>query len=103
MGTGVNAVQPLEVSSTPFRADVCELRWSYVRGHQRQSCRLSLDARRRTYEFHVRDNASQPRERIERYAFACDVIERHCNYERTLLMAGYSLEAFEKHDGGDTR
>lgn len=98
----MNAVQSLDVSPSPSRTRACELRWSYVRGHERQSCRLSLDPRRSAYEFHVRDNAAQPRERRERYAFACDVIERHCDYERSLLMAGYSLETFERQDGSDT-
>jgi len=99
----MNAVQSVDVTIPPSRTRVCDLRWSYVRGHERQSCRLSLDPGRSAYEFHVRDNAAQPRERLERYAFAWDVIERHCDYEQWLLMAGYSLETFEKHDGRDTR
>jgi len=98
----MNAVQSLDVPTLRSVTRVSELRWVYVRGHERQCCRLSLDPRRSTYEFHVRHSADQPRERAERYAFACDVIERHCDYEHTLLMAGYSLETFERRDGSET-
>jgi hypothetical protein len=77
----------------PSIAPARELRWSYVRGTERQHCQLSLDAAQRAYEFSVQMDDAQSA-KLERYAYASDAIERHCVYEAHLLSAGFSLESF---------
>lgn len=75
---------------------VRELRWSYIRGAERQCVHLSLDAQACAYEFHVRHADRRSSMRIERYIYASDAIERHCEYEAELLAAGFSLDSFER-------
>jgi hypothetical protein len=90
----------LTPASTPSRAPVNnaarELNWSYVRGTERQLCRLSLDAGERAYEFVVQVDDVHHGMKLERYAFASDAIQRHCEYEAELLSAGFSLESFSR-------
>lgn len=83
------------VADTLAPSAVRELRWSYIRGGERQMIFLSLDSRARAYELHLRDEERRAVLRIERYVYASDAIERQCEYEAELLAAGFSLDAFE--------
>jgi hypothetical protein len=74
---------------------VRELRWSYIRGGERQCVHLSLDASARAYELLVRHGDRRSTVRVERYVYASDAIERQCEYEAQLLADGFSLDTFE--------
>lgn len=73
------------------------LRWVFVRGGERQTCELALDARARLYEFSVARDRRPASVAVDRFPDACQAFERQCRHEAGLINEGWTLHAYDSH------
>jgi hypothetical protein len=86
---------PVERSRRNYR-HIRVLRWTFRReGDEAVVCELGLTGEDREYELRVPAEWNPTRRATERFDDALTAFQRHAMIERTLLDAGWVLDAFE--------
>ncbi len=85
---------PVERSRRNFR-HIRVLRWTFRRDDDAVVCELGLTGEDREYELRVPAEWNPTHRAVERFDDALMAFQRHAMIERTLLDAGWVLDAFE--------
>jgi hypothetical protein len=97
----VTATSPRDACTTPVERSrrnfrhISVLRWTFRRDDDAIVCELGLTGEDREYELRVPAEWNPTHRAVERFDDALTAFQRHAMIERTLLDAGWVLDAFE--------